>query len=80
MNSIANEIWAIGREHFVRGLQGPDPVAELVREARERFGRCDVLVARAEPEVDGVAAVLMRETVEATMQAVLAAVGARAAR
>lgn len=55
MNSIANEIWAIGREHFVRVLTGPDDVADLVREARARLGRCDAVVCRFElSEVDGV--------------------------
>lgn len=46
MNSIANEIWAIGREHFVRVLDGAAGVEDLVAEARERFGRCDAIVAR----------------------------------
>jgi NAD(P)-dependent dehydrogenase (short-subunit alcohol dehydrogenase family) len=47
MNSIANEIWAIGREHFVLILDGPDGAASLVAAARERLGRCDALVADA---------------------------------
>lgn len=46
MNSIANEIWAVGREHFVRVLEGSAGVEDLVAEARERLGRCDVVVAR----------------------------------
>lgn len=51
MNSIANEIWAIGREHFVLVLSGAAAAQQLVDAARERLGRCDAIV------IDGVVAV-----------------------
>lgn len=55
MNSIANEIWAIGREHFVRVLTGPDDLAGLVEQARRRLGGCHAVVTRfALDRVDGV--------------------------
>lgn len=46
-NSIANEIWAIGREHFVREMDASDPtqVTAFAAETWDRLGRCDALVA-----------------------------------
>ena len=76
MNSIANEVWAIGREQFVTVLTGADGIGELVHEARARLGRCDVVVARAEPaEADGVPVLEPGETAEETVEAVLARAG-----
>ena len=46
VNSIANEIWSIGREHFVRLMTSWEPTAaaSFADECFDRFGRCDVLV------------------------------------
>ncbi len=46
MHSIANEIWAIGREHFVRVMESAEPtaVAAFAEEVWDSFGRCDVLL------------------------------------
>ncbi|NUN93094.1 MAG: LUD domain-containing protein [Verrucomicrobiae bacterium] len=48
MNSIANELWAIGREHFVRVMDATEATeaASFADEAWDRLGRCDALVAR----------------------------------
>lgn len=45
-NSIANEIWSIGREHFVRVMDALDPteVTAFADEVWDRLGRCDLLV------------------------------------
>lgn len=47
VNSIANEIWALGKEHFVREMDARDPtqVTAFAAETWDRLGRCDVLVA-----------------------------------
>jgi len=49
--SIANEIWAIGREQFNVVLDAADPVAvsSFAEEACERLGRCDGLVIATGP-------------------------------
>jgi len=49
-NSIANELWAMGREHFVRVMDGTDAteVASFADETWDRLGRCDALVANHE--------------------------------
>ncbi len=46
VNSIANEIWSIGREHLVRLMTAWEPTAaaSFADECFDRFGRCDVLV------------------------------------
>ena len=46
MNSIANEIWSIGREHFVRVMDHADPTAVVAfaDEIWDRLGRCDLAV------------------------------------
>ncbi len=73
MNSIANEIWAMGREHFVRVLASPGEVAQLVRDARARLGGCDVVVIRADSaDTDGVPVVVTGQSAEATVAALLA--------
>jgi NAD(P)-dependent dehydrogenase (short-subunit alcohol dehydrogenase family) len=75
MNSIANELWALGREHFVRVLTGPAEVGELVAEARARLGRCDAVIsAWALADLAGVAVVARAETAEATIEALMGAV------
>ncbi|MCE7928156.1 MAG: SDR family NAD(P)-dependent oxidoreductase [Chloroflexi bacterium CFX7] len=50
MNSIANELWAIGREHFVRVMDATEATeaASFADEAWDRLGRCDALVASHE--------------------------------
>jgi len=44
--SIANEVWAIGREQFNTVLDSADPsaVAAFAAEVQDRLGRCDALV------------------------------------
>jgi NAD(P)-dependent dehydrogenase (short-subunit alcohol dehydrogenase family) len=72
MNSIANEIWAIGREHLVRVLKGPDDIGDFVRDTRARLGGCDVLVCRFElSEVEGVRVVHPSAWPELTLNALL---------
>lgn len=46
MASIANEVWAIGRDQFTRMLDAtvPTEVAGFEEEVVDRMGRCDVLV------------------------------------
>ncbi len=72
MNSIANEIWALGREHFVLVLASPEDGSELVAEARARLGRCDALVTRDTVAVD-IPVIAPDETGDATAQAVVRA-------
>src|SRR5690606_26751237 len=47
VQSIANEIWAIGRDHFVELMDADDPTAvvSFADETLFRLKRCDVLVA-----------------------------------
>lgn len=47
VNSIANEVWAIGREQFVRLMDATEAteVVSFADEVCDRLGRCDVLVA-----------------------------------
>ena len=44
--SIANEVWAVGREQFSTALAAGDPVAlaAFAAETADRLGRCDLLV------------------------------------
>ncbi|MEO6398380.1 MAG: SDR family oxidoreductase [Tepidiformaceae bacterium] len=44
--SIANEVWAVGREQFSRVLEASDPaaLAAFAAETVDRLGRCDLLV------------------------------------
>jgi NAD(P)-dependent dehydrogenase (short-subunit alcohol dehydrogenase family) len=46
-NSIANEIWSVGREHFVRVMDALEAteVTAFADEVWDRLGRCDLLVA-----------------------------------
>lgn len=74
MNSIANEIWAIGREHFVLVLAGSEDAPELVAAARTRLGRCDALVAATAAVVD-VPVVVGAASGESTVAAVVHALG-----
>lgn len=50
VNSIANELWAIGREHFVRVMDATEAteVASFADETWDRLGRCDALLASHE--------------------------------
>lgn len=74
MNSIANEVWAIGREHFVRVLTGPDDLADLVREARARLSRCDAVVCRFDlRDVEGVPVVPPADSGDGTLATLVAA-------
>lgn len=54
--SIANEIWAIGREQFntVTGAADPADAASFAEEVCDRLGRCDAVVIApgATPHVD----------------------------
>lgn len=47
--SIANEVWAIGREQFNSVLDGADPAAAaaFAAEAVDRLARCDAVVVAA---------------------------------
>ncbi len=46
VNSIANEIWAIGREHFVCLMDAAEATAvtSFAEQTWDQFGRCDLLV------------------------------------
>ncbi len=50
MNSIANEVWVIGREQFVRSIDASDPaaVAAFAGETWDRYRRCDILICAHE--------------------------------
>lgn len=75
MNSIANEIWAIGREHFACVLRGPNEVSDFVAEARARLGGCDALVCQWEIDgVEGVPVVRAEATAAETVRAVVRAI------
>jgi NAD(P)-dependent dehydrogenase (short-subunit alcohol dehydrogenase family) len=45
VNSIANEIWTIGREHFVRMMDAAEPtdIVAFADECWDRLKRCDAL-------------------------------------
>lgn len=47
VNSIANEVWALGNQHFVELMDADDPsaVVSFADEVLDRMKRCDVLVA-----------------------------------
>lgn len=49
--SIANEVWAIGREQFNSVLDASDPVAaaSFAEEVCDRLGRCDAVVLAPGP-------------------------------
>lgn len=49
--SIANEVWAIGREQFNRVLDAADPAeaAAFAAEVCDRLGRCDALLLAPGP-------------------------------
>ena len=53
VNSIANELWAIGRRHVVLSMDFHEPpsVAEAIAQILAEFGRIDVLVNAAEEAV-----------------------------
>lgn len=75
MNSIANEIWAIGRDHFVRVLSGPEEIAELAREARTRLGRCDVIVCSLDVHgVERIPVIRPGQPAESTVEAIRAVI------
>ena len=76
--SIANEIWAIGREQFSHVLDATDASAVLafVEDVRSRLGRCDALVLSA-PEAD--IANRLYEAVRSAAAGTLVLVGAEAA-
>jgi NAD(P)-dependent dehydrogenase (short-subunit alcohol dehydrogenase family) len=46
--SIANEVWAVGREQFSSVIDATDPtaLAAFAAETADRLGRCDLLVVR----------------------------------
>ena len=54
VNSIANEVWAIGVEHFAQVMDAADieQIGAFVTETWARLGRCDALLAahRLTPE------------------------------
>ncbi len=49
-NSIANELWAMGCEHFVRVMDGTEAteITSFADETWDRLGRCDALIANFE--------------------------------
>ncbi|MFN0093377.1 MAG: SDR family NAD(P)-dependent oxidoreductase [Dehalococcoidia bacterium] len=52
MNSIANELWALGAEQFVRLMDAGDPsaVVAFADEVFDQYGRCDLaLIAHSQP-------------------------------
>ena len=46
VNSIANEVWAIGRDHFTEVIEASDPeqMGAFAQKTLSRFGRCDAIV------------------------------------
>lgn len=55
--SIANEVWAVGREQFSSVVDAADPVAlaSFAAETADRLGRCDLLIV-IPPRRDGLEA------------------------
>ena len=53
--SIANEVWAIGREQFNSVLDASDPAAAaaFAAEVCDRLGRCDAVVIAPGPQDPG---------------------------
>ena len=76
--SIANEIWAIGREQFSHVLDATDAgaVSAFVEEVRRRLGRCDAIVV-SQPEADSASRVY--EAVRIARAGTLVLAGAEAA-
>lgn len=54
MNSIANEVWAIGRQQFVRAMDAADATAVMsfADEVWDRMHRCDALIAAHDLRTD----------------------------
>ncbi len=46
VNSIANEVWAIGRDHFTEVIEASDPeqMGAFAQKTWSRFDRCDAIV------------------------------------
>ncbi len=46
VNSVANEIWAIGRDHFADVIEASDPeqMGAFAQKAWRELGRCDAIV------------------------------------
>ncbi len=46
VNSIANEVWAIGRDHFADIIEASDPeqMGAFAQKAWREFGRCDAII------------------------------------
>ena len=46
VNSIANEVWAIGRDHFADVIEASDPeqMGAFAQKAWRELGRCDAIV------------------------------------
>ena len=46
VNSIANEVWAVGRDHFAEVIEASDPeqMGAFAQKTWGRFGRCDAIV------------------------------------
>lgn len=69
--SIANEIWAIGRENFSSVVDASDAtsLAAFAAETADRLGRCDLLVVRAGGAVIAPAEELSADEWEAAIRA-----------
>lgn len=52
VQSIANELWSIGVQHFVRVMDAADPTAapSFADECWDTLGRCDALIVATAPE------------------------------
>lgn len=73
VHSIANEVWTIGREHFVRVMDAAaaTEITAFADEVWDRLGRCDVLVTVHEAPNDAPADELSADEWEACLAATL---------
>ena len=75
MNSIANEIWAIGRDHLVRVMDSgaATEITSFADEVWDRLGRCDLLIACHDLAASAPIEELSADEWEATIRANLTA-------
>ncbi|MGI8926912.1 MAG: SDR family oxidoreductase [Tepidiformaceae bacterium] len=71
VQSIANEVWVIGSEHFVRVMDAGDPTAAaaFADEVCDRLGRCKAAVVLAAPPLEAPIDELSPDEWEAALRA-----------
>ncbi len=75
VNSIANEVWALGREHFASTIDASEPVdaSAFAEETLDRYKRCDLAAIIADgsiaADLDELSAGEWRDALEAGLNA-----------